>query len=263
MDNQDEALHGLENEYMDDLIRLAVKRERMQEAEEILRLSREPVTPEEDIRLDRIWSQAEARMDEINARKKKEGRNQKIRSINSFLSQAAKIAACLVLIAAVGTTVAMARSSAFRSAVFRLFATENAEDNTVSWSFRKDESAAFDVPAAWTGDYFLRIPEGFEMTDDPADYEAYPYVGYTSGDKVIYFEELSVEADGISDSEEKVNPIVIRGDEGYINEVSASDCVELHWRRDDKWLSLTTYGMTREEAIALAESVERVHPDEQ
>ena len=63
--------------------------------------------------------------------------------------------------------------------------------------------------------------------------------------------------------EEKVNPIVIRGDEGYINEVSASDCVELHWRRDDKWLSLTTYGLTREEAITLAESVERVHPDEQ
>ena len=58
MDNQAETLHGLEDEYLDDLIRLAVKRERMQEAEEILRLSREPVSPEEESRLDRIWSQA-------------------------------------------------------------------------------------------------------------------------------------------------------------------------------------------------------------
>ena len=40
--NQDTALHDLENEYMDDLIRLAVKRERMRETEEILKLSREP-----------------------------------------------------------------------------------------------------------------------------------------------------------------------------------------------------------------------------
>ena len=36
--NQDTTLHGLEDEYMDDLIRLAVKRERMRETEEILKL---------------------------------------------------------------------------------------------------------------------------------------------------------------------------------------------------------------------------------
>ena len=61
--NQDTTLHGLEDEYMDDLIRLAVKRERMRETEEILKLSREPVTPEEESRLDRIWSQALDGMD--------------------------------------------------------------------------------------------------------------------------------------------------------------------------------------------------------
>ena len=80
MDNQDETLHGFEDEYIDDVIRLAVKRERMQEAEEILRLSREPVSPEEESRLDRIWSQALARMDEIESRKKKAGRIRTMRS---------------------------------------------------------------------------------------------------------------------------------------------------------------------------------------
>ena len=174
MDNQekhDESLRGLEEEYIDNLFRLAVKRERMNESEEILKKSQEPVTAEEEARLDQIWARAVAKMDEIDAQKKKEVRNKKIVSINAFLSQAVKIAACLVLIAAIGTTVAIAKNDSFRSAVFRLFVTENTEDNTLNIHFGKDPTAAFDVPDGWKGVYYpSAVPEGFvieSFSDDP------------------------------------------------------------------------------------------------
>ena len=265
MDNQDEALHGLENEYMDDLIRLAVKRERMQEAEEILKLSREPVTPEEESRLDRIWSQAEARMDEINARKKKEGRNQKIRSINNFLSQAVKIAACLVLITAIGTTIAIAKNDSFRSAVFRLFVTENTEDNTISMHFGKDADAAFDVPADWEGVYFPSvIPEEFVKNEIKGD-SIMACARYMTEDKEKSFDFYDMgDGDSTSDSGDGSSSIMINGNYATIIENSKAQSFEIDWICDNhRWLSLITYGMTREEAIILAESVVRVHPDEQ
>ena len=226
--NQDTTLHGLEDEYMDDLIRLAVKRERMRETEEILKLSREPVTPEEESRLDRIWSQALAGMDEINNRKKKERRN---RTVKSVLVNFSRVAACLAVLIMIGAGFAVATNSTFRSAVYRLFITEDAENNVINMSFMKDPEAAFDVPEEWLGVYFpTAIPEDFTNTFTFEDPEI-PLIEYTGSVHVI----------------EKQNPTTF----------------EANWATDDRWLTLSTHNMTWDETQSLIESFRRIIREDQ
>lgn len=258
MDNQDETLHGLEDEYMDDLIRLAVKRERMQEAEDILRLSREPVSPEEESRLDRIWSQALTRMDEIESRKKKAGR---VRTMRSAIINFSRIAACLAVLIVIGAGFAVATNSTFRSAVYRLFITEDAANNVVYMNFKPDMNASFDVPEGWTGLYYPSgITPEFEVTftnDDPARIELEAADG-----RGIEFQDLSPDSVGAFNKDSDFE-ITIYGRKAWISEKITDDYVKyvISWGTDDRWLTLTTYDMTREEAIALAESVRRINPE--
>ena len=259
--NQDTALHDLENEYMDDLIRLAVKRERMRETEEILKLSREPVTPEEESRLDRIWSQALAGMDEINSRKKKESRNRTMRSV---LVNFSRIAACLAVLIVIGAGFAVATNSTFRSAVYRLFITEDTENNIINMRFMKDPEAAFDVPEAWKGIYFpSAIPEDLIVneTDDNPDM---PYIDYI-GENGRFFSlcESAAEGDAAFRKDETVRNIKINGFELYIIEKQNPTQFEVNWSTDDRWLTLNTHYMTWDETQSLIESFRRIIREDQ
>ena len=261
MDNQDETLHDLENEYMDDLIRLAVKRERMQETEEILRLSREPVTPEEESRMDRIWSQVEARMDEINARKKKEGQ---IRTMRSAIVSISRIAACLAVLIVVGAGFAVATNSSFRSAVYRLFITEDAENNVIYMNYAKDENAAFDVPEGWPGLYFpSSIPAYFSSEPDIFEDPDMPSIEYTAEDgRYFYFNE-SAEADGaFSTNDGTVREVEVNGYTVHVIEKQNPASIDANWYNDDRWFTVTTHYMTWDETRSLIESVSNIIREE-
>ncbi len=259
--NEDTALHGLENEYMDDLIRLAVKRERMRETEEILKLSREPVTPEEESRLDRIWSQALAGMDEINNRKKKESRNRTMRSV---LVNFSRIAACLAVLIVIGAGFAVATNSTFRSAVYKLFVTEDTENNVLYMSYKGDPEASFDVPEEWNGIYFpAAIPEDYSITyfeEDPS----IPLVEYTGeNNKIITFSEASVADGAISLSEGVKHETVINGYNVTYVEKQGYLGFETTWGTDDRWILLNTTNMTWDETQSLIESVRRIIREDQ
>lgn len=259
--NQDTTLHGLEDEYMDDLIRLAVKRERMRETEEILKLSREAVTPEEETRLDRIWARALAGMDEINNRKKKEHRN---RTMKSVLVNFSRVAACLAVLIMIGAGFAVATNSTFRSAVYRLFITEDTENNVINMSFMKDPEAAFDVPENWLGVYYpSAIPEDFTTVIDVLEDPDMPSFVYGGNDgREIYFSESS-EAVGAFTNEGTVREIKINGYTVHIIEKQNPTYFEINWATDDRWLTMTTTNMTWDETQSLIESVRRVIREDQ
>ncbi len=257
--NEDTTLHGLEDEYMDDLIRLAVKRERMRETEEILKLSREPVTPEEESRLDRIWSQALAGMDEINNRKKKESRNRTMRSV---LVNFSRVAACLAVLIMIGAGFAVATNSTFRSAVYRLFITEDTENNIINMHFMKDPEAAFDVPEAWKGVYFpSAIPQDLAFADGSYDPDM-PYIEY-SGENGRYF---SLSESGVGAAafrkDGTVREIIINGYKVSVIEKSPTE-FEVNWQTDDRWLTLQTQNMTWDETQGLIESFRRIIREDQ
>ena len=259
MDNQDETLHGLEDEYLDDLIRLAVKRERMQEAEEILRLSREPISPEEESRLDRIWSQALTRMDEIESRKKKAGR---VRTMRSAIINFSRIAACLAVLIVIGAGFAVATNSTFRSAVYRLFITEDSENNLVTFNYGKDPDAAFDVPENWLGLYFpSAIPEDFVFQDAFEDPDI-PFIEYTGENgRYLSFVE-SAEGDGAFRPDGNARQVEINGRLVHIIEKQDPVSFEANWATDDRWITLTTQNMTWEETQNLIESVRKIIREE-
>ena len=253
--NQDTTLHGLEDEYMDDLIRLAVKRERMRETEEILKLSREPVTPEEESRLDRIWSQALAGMDEINNRKKKERRN---RTVKSVLVNFSRVAACLAVLIMIGAGFAVATNSTFRSAVYRLFITEDAGNNVINMSFMKDMDAGFDVPESWLGVYFpTAIPEDMTIADAFEDPDL-PYIEYTGENEKSFTISESSEADGAFTKDGTIREIEINGYTVHVIEKQNPTSIEANWATDDRWLTLSTHNMTWDETQRLIESFRRV-----
>lgn len=258
--NEDTTLHGLEDEYMDDLIRLAVKRERMRETEEILKLSREPVTPEEESRLDRIWSQALAGMDEINNRKKKESRNRTMRSV---LVNFSRVAACLAVLIMIGAGFAVATNSTFRSAVYRLFVTEDTENNVIYMNFMKDPEAAFDVPEKWLGVYFpTAIPEDLTFLDAFED-PMMPCIEYTGNDgRYLYFSE-SFESAGAYSKGSNDREIQINGYTVYIIEKQEPTSIEVSWATDDRCFTLNTHNMTWDETQGIIESVRRIIREDQ
>ena len=257
--NQDTTLHGLEDEYMDDLIRLAVKRERMRETEEILKLSREPVTPEEESRLDRIWSQALAGMDEINNRKKKESRNRTMRSV---LVNFSRVAACLAVLIMIGAGFAVATNSTFRSAVYRLFITEDAENNVINMSFMKDPEAAFDVPEEWLGVYFpTAIPGDFTITDS-LEIPDMPYLEYTGENGKSFSFTESDKGNGTFNNNGTVREMKINGYDVHVIEKSSTE-FEVNWATDDRWLTLQTQNMTWDETQGLIESFRRIIREDQ
>ena len=262
MDNQDETLHGLEDEYLDDVIRLAVKRERMQEAEEILRLSRLPVTPEEESRLDRIWAQALTRMEEIESRKKKAGR---VRTLRSAFINFSRIAACLALIIVIGAGYAVATNSTFRSAVYRLFITEDTENNLVNFSYGNDPDAAFDVPEGWLGMYFpSSIPAYFSNEPEIFEDPDMPTIEYTAEDgRYLYFNETGV-ADGSfrAEPDSIIYEVEINGYTVHIIEKQDPVSFEANWATDDRWLTLATHNITWEETRGLIESVQKIIREE-
>ena len=258
--NQDTALHGPEDEYLDDLIRLAVKRERMREAEEILKLSREAVTPEEETRLDRIWARALAGMDEINNRKKKEHRN---RTMKSVLVNFSRVAACLAVLIMIGAGFAVATNSTFRSAVYRLFITEDTENNVINMSFMKDPEAAFDVPEKWLGVYFpTAIPEDFTITDS-LEVPDMPWIEYTGENERSFTISESSEADGTFANDGTVREMTINGYSVHVIEKQNPTTIEANWATDDKWLTLSTHNMTWDETQSLIESFRRIIREDQ
>ena len=257
--NEDTTLHGLEDEYMDDLIRLAVKRERMRETEEILKLSREPVTPEEESRLDRIWSQALAGMDEINNRKKKEKR---ARTIRSTLLNFSRVAACLAVLIVIGAGFAVATNSTFRSAVYRLFITEDTENNVIYMNFMKDPEAAFDVPESWLGVYFpTAIPEDFTITSELPDPDM-SFIEYTGENGRFISLSESAEANGTFSNNGTIREMKINGYAVHIIEKSPTE-FEVNWATDDRWLTLNTQNMTWDETQSLIESFRRIIREDQ
>ncbi len=258
--NQDTTLHGLEDEYMDDLIRLAVKRERMRETEEILKLSREPVTPEEESRLDRIWSQALAGMDEINNRKKKESRNRTMRSI---LVNFSRVAACLAVLIMIGAGFAVATNSTFRSAVYRLFITEDTENNIINFSFMKDMDAGFDIPEEWLGVYFpTAIPGEFTITDK-LEIPDMPWIEYTGENGKSFTLSESFEAEGAFTKDGTIREININGYPVHVIEKQNPTTIEANWATDDRWLTLSTHNMTWDETQSIIESFRRIIREDQ
>lgn len=115
------------------------------------------------------------------------------------LPRAAQVAACLLLVANIGVTTAVAAVPSVRVKVLNFLI--NIEEQYAELSLVEDEQASFVVPTGWTGSYYPSyVPEGFEATYFN-EYFANVYFENQAGN-YIDFSELDEDSEVNIDTEE-------------------------------------------------------------
>lgn len=264
MNRQEDVSYEFEDEYIDDLIRLVYKQERLRETRDIIEKSEGPLTPEQEEIAARLRERIPAELKEADRQKTKEKRKSKILRI---LPKIMEIAACLILVAAIGTTIAIAKDESFRSAVMQLLIQIDQDEGVANIRFEENVGEAFDVPADWLGLYYpSKIPDDFAVSDMYV-HTNMPSVEYKSADgRIIRFDENSlstVSTQGIEEAE--VSHIMIHGRQALMvaDDTPGDTFYRITWSNDEKWFALTTLKMTREETVELAESVRKILPKDE
>ena len=205
-----------------------------------------------------------AELKEAERQKTKEKRKAKILRL---LPRIAEIAACLILVAAIGTTIAIAKNESFRSSILELLIHIDEEEGVANISFEENTREAFDVPADWPGDYYpSRIPDDFTMTYIYTEPEM-PGVEYRSADgRIIRFDENTfntISTQGIEEVDVKEITINDRPALMVTDENPDDLFNRITWSNDEKWFVLETVYMTKEETIDLVKSVRKIIPKDE
>ena len=248
----------LQDDHLDMMIRLAFDLEDIEQADALLSTA-DPALTEDDVRL------ADAAYLLACARAEKASKPRAIlAAARKALPWVINIAACIVLLLAIAAPVAIANSSTFRAKVMELIMELDEEKGEAHFSFVSVEDAAFDVPEGWRGNYFPSyIPNGFFIYDyDPAFPMACIQYRNEAEDQ-LFFDEFTSYTDMMVGTEDcTISPILINGNQGTLIQGPGADGITLGvtitWQNDTNWFCVTTFGLTTEEAIAVASSVKRI-----
>jgi len=150
----------IEEQYLTSLFRLAFNKIEQENAAGLIEAD---LTGEfdENKNIDRLFQGADERIIRRIDRRFRE-----IRIKDTFrrrLPKVVQIAAAVVLIAAIGGAAVIASSKSVRVSVLKFLIEVGTEYTKLS--LIEDDTAAFDVPMGWNGDYFLSfIPEAYSLT---------------------------------------------------------------------------------------------------
>ena len=248
---------------MDQMIRLAFAQEAALWAQEWMAQSETPETPQEQERAERLLRRMRAQIDREERAARRRSRSVRLRRI---VPRVVEIAACVVLAVAVATPFAIANVEFIRSAVMKLLIRIDWDEGVMQMNLVEDEGAAFNVPADWPGEYFPSyLPEGLEVTWK-SYIPGYPCIEYTSesGERVINFSEMgenSTQVNGIEGA--VISYMDINGQTAVVIETEhpeneADYYVGIAWDNGEKWFSVDTSGIPKEETIKIARSVKKI-----
>ena len=253
----------IQDAHLDQMIRLAFAQEAALWAQEWMAQSETPETPQEQERAERLLRRMRAQIDREERAVRRRSRSARLRRI---VPRVVEIAACVVLAVAVATPFAIANVEFIRSAVMKLLIRIDWDEGVMQMNLVEDEGAAFNVPADWPGEYFPSyLPEGLEVT-----WKSYsggsPCIEYTSesGVQVISFGEAGPNTTQVSGIEGAVISYMdINGQAAVVIETEhpeneADYYVGITWDNGEKWFSLNTSGVSKEETIKIARSVKKI-----
>ena len=251
----------LQDKHLDAMLKLAFDH---MDAKEIQQLVDEPdpeLTPQEVEMADEIFLMALAKADQ---QEKKENRQTRRDSFRRVFPRIIQVAAAIILVFAIATPIAFATSAQFRSRVMQLIIEFDHEQGGVLYRFVEDKDASFIVPDGWDGDYFPSyLPESYSVSfidtilstvvfrsDNNPDIDVYIVFSEYGADTVEYSgtDDATISYVDINGSTAQV----IDGYTGSIHSVSVT------WSGEDKWFIVDTYGLEREEALRIAQSVKRI-----
>lgn len=172
-----------------------------------------------------------------------------------IISRTLEVAACVVLVMAIATPIAIAKVDAIRVKVLELLI--DVKDDHTELSIIEDEEAAFEVPAGWKGVYYLSyIPDEYQFVEIDDMFCQARYQNANGDD--IYFSEYNPTTEVNLDSEDaEISYADINGTKGLIIQKTQRNYIMISWAFEDKFFLLESQG-TLDEALKMARSVRRI-----
>lgn len=178
------------------------------------------------------------------------------RFVRHDLPRVGRVAAAVLLVLYLGLTTAVATVQSVRVSLMKLL--YNVEEQYTEISFQVDEAASFDVPADWTGSYYMSyVPEGYTLLDMSK--------GVPQGQEVIYqnvngniliFSENAIQVESNINTEGfQVRTIQVNGSTGLL--ATKPEETTLVWYETDRYFALWAVEPV-ETAIQIAEGVVRI-----
>ncbi len=181
----------------------------------------------------------------------------RVHMVKRVLPKALRLASFVLLFLYISVTVAIAVSPAIRVRVMELFFREQEEYTEVE--FRENPEKAFDVPADWTGDYFLAyIPDGFEMTYLFTDDYGSNDITYTKADQRISFTIYDETFISNVDTENAdTQQILVNGSPATM--VTKGHRIQIIWAQRTNYFILLTINLDRDVTMQIAENILRIN----
>lgn len=251
----------LQDEHLDAMIKLAFDLDDAEQARRLLESPDPELTPDEERLADEILALALARAEQQHHKSRQQSFAKTARKVLPFVINTA---ACIILLLAIATPVAIANSATFRSKVMQLLVEFDNEKGEAYFSFVADGSAEFDVPDRWMGSYFPSyIPEGFSIYAWDPDFGE-PFIEYRNeANNQLYFDEMDEDTTMMAGTDNAIiRNVDVNGSTAVLIEGYAIDGVtwvaNITWQNDVKWFSIVTFGLPTDEALQVARSVRQI-----
>jgi len=240
----------IQDEYLDNIIRLAYKNAEALEAQEIIA---ESMTEEAQVPDDQKKAAFQMFLSKMAQQKKQDNREARIHQWKKIVPRIINVAACIVLMLGITVPYAIANVEAIRVRVMQMLI--DYQEGHIDVSLIEDEDASFDVPAGYLGEYFPSyLPEGCEIVSVSSLCAAVDFRTASGGG--MYFDEND---EGAATSYNTSNAIIsatsINGNMATI--IDKGNSVSIIWSNGIYYFNILG-APNVEEAIKMAESVRKI-----
>lgn len=166
--------------------------------------------------------------------------------------------AVMIAVLSISLSVAAATIHTVRVRVLEFLV--NIEEQYTELSLREDPVRSFDIPADWEGDYYpSEMPEGFIVSNviKGTGRCGIDFVSQDDKKISIFFSEHTESSFTNLDTENsQLSAEIVNGVAGLVS--SKLEKTSISWSRDSRYFVLICYGLTKDEALKIANSVIRV-----
>ncbi len=238
----------IQDRHMDTMIRLAYLQKEALETEDILKEVEKSDKENEQVHPDIAYQMF---LDKLERETRKERKTKRLNEAKKAMSRLVLIGACVVLVIGIAAPIAIANIEAIRVRVMELLI--NIQDEYTEISMVENEEMAFDVPAAWRGEYYPSyIPDGFALTQINSRGST-AYFTETGGSRGIRFGEYSSDTYTNIDSEgAELTHATIGMADALV--VKKDNTITVVWSLNNRYFVLRVDG-SKEEALKIAENV--------
>lgn len=224
---------SLKDQHLDMMLRLAYQREEEMEVQEILDTFDEDDVPATEEDFDRVYALFQKKLEVEECAEKKRARRAALRR---SLPRIAQVAACLIIVAAIATPIAIANVEMLRVSVMNVLL-DIQKDHT-GIQLIEEVDAAFYVPADWEGEYYpTYLPNGYELKSVDSVICLLSFAD--SQNNMLYFHEYqSSDKINIDSEDAVVNQEKIDGIDIML--VEKNGITKVVWQNSDHYFVLET-----------------------